>query len=444
MKEKKRIYKISIVLYIILMSILFIVFFKKTFATNDKGILFRYSFNMSKFVFALFASFFCGVFVYKRRVKNTLTDTIILILEVLYFIPGFIFQAVTDMAWPYIFFYFMFYVFMITWSKIIKPQKSSPIFKITIRTKSTNTYINIMTAICILVAMIFVVYDGGFSFEKLMYTFNNVYEVRSEQSSIHWILVNFEYWACYMGTILITYHIIKKNYLRVIFLGVAELALFTLQGNRIFVFVAGIAVVVGFVKLSNKSIIIYASVLATLILIECLAFPQGGLVTDVFRRYAVSTNRISEQFFDYFLVHEPDFLRLNYSRILTPMGLSSPYEEVSIAKIIGNTYYGWNMGANTGMVGGSFGALGYISLFLSTFGYILTYRLFEGVTYQFKNTGVTVTLSIILATLSINCATFLANLCNLNYFLLMYISLALMTKSKEKNVDVVESGKNSI
>lgn len=429
-KKKKRICILAYIGYVIVLYILFIGFFKTVFAASDRGKLFIYSFtNIWKLLFSIFEVIICAILVYQKIGKRVMTETILLLLELLYFVPGFIFQVVTDMEWNYIVFYLSFWLMMELWCYIIKPQKSCPFFKLSIKMKNTEAYISVLTLLCVAIACFFTIYIGrDFSISKIIYTLNNVYEVRAEQPDMHWILVNIEYWACYMGTVLITYHIEKKRYVKVAILLVAELSLFTIQGNRIFIFITIIAVLVGVLKISNKKIVCFAILCATIMLIECVLYPRGSIVTDVFRRYAISTNRISEQYFDFFLTHEPDFLRTTYSRILTPLGFPSPYENPPIAKIIGNTYYGWDMGANTGMVGGSFGVFGYFSLLVSSFGYIYAFRLFEGVTYKLRSTGVVIILAIILATLSINTTSILASIFNLTYFMLMYVSLALMTK----------------
>ena len=101
--------------------------------------------------------------------------------------------------------------------------------------------------------------------------------------------------------------------------------------------------------------------------------------------------------------------------------------------MIGEVYLGWAAGCNTGLVGGCMFCFGYLAAIISTFGYIMAFRLYEGTIATFQNPSVKYSLAITLVSLSINTYGLLANLINTNYFLMLYLTLAPFANKKIQN-----------
>ena len=74
-----------------------------------------------------------------------------------------------------------------------------------------------------------------------------------------------------------------------------------------------------------------------------------------------------------------------YDRTSTLLGFHSIYVEKPISRMIGEVYLGWAAGCNTGLVGGCMFCFGYLAAIISTFGYIMAFRLYEGTIATFQN-----------------------------------------------------------
>ena len=279
----------------------------------------------------------------------------------------------------------------------------------------------------------------SFSIANLQETLLDVYDVRAEDANkgIHWIIVNIKLWAAYLIVLLTGYYVYQRKWVISIILLIAESSLFLLAANRIFLFLELGAIGVGLFRIDYKKTPLVMFALAILLLIEVNVIDVGLLFNDVFRRYTIVPNKISVFYFDYFSTHTPDFLRSMYDRTTTLIGLHSPYITTSIAHIIGETYFGWHVGCNTGLVGGSMFCFGYLSVIISTFGYIMAFRLYEGTITALQNPAVKYSLAITIVSLSINTYALLANLINTSYFLMFYVTLAPLASYKRVQVKQV-------
>ena len=417
-------YLALVLVYALLLHILNIVYFKNTFLYSSRGQLFIYNFNSVKYIFCIFETVIISHYTVKKVECDDLTEMIMLLLNMLYFIPGTVQQAVTDAQWPYMLLFFLFWCGMEFWLSVIKPRSESRLGRL-FTTKNPNIYLGFLVILCVAIAVFMHLYmNRGISITTLMETVNDVYGTRAaaKEQSVHWILLNLEYWAAYFCVILISYYTEKKKYLSTLGLLLVEVAFFVLQGNRILMFLAFAAIGISMLKVDNKKMILGLLIIAAVMIVENAATTQGSL-TNVFRRFSVVPNRLSEQYFDYFRTHEPDLLRSKYSRIFRFFGISSPYISPSIGIRIGMEYYGTMMNANNGMVGGSIFAFKFAAPIVSTFGYICAFRLFEGASYGLKNTKAIPVFALMLTSLAINAPTFLASIFSLSYFLLLYLSM---------------------
>lgn len=421
-----------LVVYAALLHILFISFFKYTFQYSSRGKLFIYDFNSAKYAFCLLETLIIICFTVKKVKIDGLAERIMLLLNMLYFLPGVVQQAATNAPWGYIFYYLAFWVGMEAWLKLIKPRPGSRLGKY-IKVKNIYMYMAALTVLAIGVVFFMGFYTGRvFSISNLLEAMHDTYGVRADakEQSIHWILLNFEYWAAYFMVIMIALYTERKKYLLVLVLLLAEAALFVIQGNRIIMFLAFAAVGIGLLSVDNKKLTLGLLLIMAIILVEVIVRDSGFLFTNVFRRYSVVPNRLGEQYYDYFLTHEPDLLRTRYNRIFRLLGITSPYTSSPIGLTIGKQYYGTMMNANNGLVGGSMYVFKFAAPVISTFGYIFGFRMFESATYSIRNTRVSVAIALILATLAINSSSLLASIFALTYFMMLYLCLIPLSSSE--------------
>lgn len=430
-EKENRGVQILILLYIVLVHLLYLYYFKNVFLTSYNGLLFQYKFNLKKYIFCLFETiciYFC--IINKIKIKR-MTETIIFFLNLMYFIPGVVQQAVTDANWKFMFYYFAFWIGMMCWVKVLKPHKSSLLGQI-FTTHEPRKYMLFMVGIALGITLFMSVYMKRFlSLSNIMGTLSDVYGVRTEsmEKSVHWILLNFEYWAAYFMVAAIAYFTERKRWIVVFMLVIGELAIFVLQGNRIVLFLTLVAIATGILKINNKRLLMCLVFILFISLIEVNIKQTGFIVTDTFRRFTVVPNRLSEQYYDYFLTHVPDYLRSFSDRIVKFLDIPSPYYSPSIAQIIGKEYYGKVMGANTGLVGGGTFCFGFAGPVVSTFGYIYAFRMFEKATYSLRNSKMIMAISLFLGSLVINTPALLKGIFSLSYIMMIYLSLIPLSRS---------------
>lgn len=415
-----------LILYTILIHVLYIVYYKYSFELSYNGLLFIFDFSAEKYLFCLLETILILLFSIKNLQDSSFSAITMAILNCLYFIPGCVQQAVTNEPWGYIMFFFSFWVFMEIWLKIIKPIPLFPFLRI-FKVKNKEKYLYIVSVVTIFLALSLMFYHGrSFSMSNFQETLLDVYGVRAEATlaKTHWIIVNIQLWCAYFIVLMTTYFSIRRKWIIVIFLVVAEIALFLIAANRIFLFFEIAAILVGVLKINTKHIAFLMTIISLGLLVEVNIIDIGLVFNDVFRRFAIVPNRISGFYYDYFSFHSPDYLKSLYDRFFSFLGMHSYYADHPISRIIGDNYLGWEVGCNTGMVGGSMFCFGFGALLFSTFGYIMTFRIYEGAISGFNNPSMNLIFSVVLASLAINTYAFLANFINLSYFILLYISLS--------------------
>lgn len=281
--------------------------------------------------------------------------------------------------------------------------------------------------------MFVVIFGQSFSISRFLLALSEVYDVRANADEFYWIFFNIEQWAVYLGAILIVYYIKKKKHMITITIVICELFFFSMQANKIDIFVTFLAILLGYIKVTPKSIAFYFTLLMMVIYCECILFENGFIFTDVFRRFSIVPNRICCHYFDYFQNHEPDYLCGEFSRISHYiLGIDSKYDNIS--HIIGREYYLSDaMGANTGMMASGVFNFGNIGIIIEAYFIPLTIKVFEKCCAGIKDNSVLVVLAIILTTIFINLPTPFSNLLGISYLLMMAISLYISNYSLKKN-----------
>lgn len=429
---------ICLVVYVVIVHILFLFFFRNTFLTSYNGLLFQYNFNSEKYIICIVETFFmCSSVVFFMEYQR-LAETIVVFLTLIYFIPGAVQQAVTNSTWDYMAYFFVFWVGIIAWTVILRPHNYCCLGKMA-TADDPEKYMLMISAISLIVTLSLSIYMGRFlTISNFMQTISDVYAVRAEstQQSVHWLILSLEYWAAYFMIAAIAFFSERKNWKIVVVLFVGEMALFVLQGNRIILFLALVAMGIGLFKIDNKRLLFGLVVIMIVCFVEVNVSSAGGITTDTFRRYTIVPNRLGEQYYDFFLTHVPDYLRSTNDRITNMLGLSSPYYSPNIGHIIGQQYYGVTMGANTGLVGGAAFCFGMAGPVISTFGCVFSFRLFEGVTAGLKDSNLIMAVALLIGSLVINTPAMLKGLFSLSYILFLYLSFVPLSLSGNKKTAI--------
>lgn len=429
--------KIAVLAYIIILHILYLNYYENIFRTSYNGKLFIYSFDIAKYIFCIFQTAILYRLVLNKILRVELTEKIILVLYLLYFIPGVLQQAVTNSEWAHMIYYFLFWVAIEIWSRVIKPKKNNMLHKNIVigNMRGYEGIIQIISIISVFSIFGIAIYAGRLpTINNISYSLIDTYAVRASatENEMHWIIRNIEYFAAYFMILSIGYYSEKRRWIMVILLFAGVFCAFVIQGNRLIIFLAGIALLCGLLNIDNKKIVLGVLAIAVVLFLEVLLTEKGAIFTDVFRRYSVVPNRLSEFYYDYFTQNEPDFLRLNYPRISSLLGIPQPYKDIDVSHLIGLNYLGIDLGANTGLVGGALFKFGYAGIVFSTFGYVMVFRLFEGVTFNISDSKFVTSLAILLSTIAINLPALLASLFGMTYILLLYLSMLLFGERKVK------------
>lgn len=423
-------------IYVFIIHILTLHLFAKSLETSENGMLFLYDFRIEKYVFCVLETLCFLYALFKHFKKRSFLDICFIFLLLLYFVPGAVQQAATNSAWDYMIFFFFFWVLMEIWGTILRKKEKESIISYVPVLHVDKWFIYFTIGSIISAIGLLALFHKSLSYGYLVLVLSDVYEVRADatSSNIHWVFSNIEYWAAYFSVIGTAYFASKKKWLLVAVLVLVNLSLFILEAYRMFIFLEIIALFIGLLKIDTNKLPSIFFVFSILFWVELTLYEEGLVFNDVFRRFSVVPNRISEFYYDYFKTHEPDYLRVAYSRFSSLLGYPSPYEKESIGHIISNYYIGVDGGMNNGLVGGGVFAFGAASLFITTFGYTFVYNIFGRYIKKINNNSITIITAFFMVSLSANLPYFLANLFSLSYLLLLFLTFLIICKHKKNRI----------
>ena len=425
-------------LYIVLIYILALCIWPRIQTSQFTIYKYILSENLVKTIFCFFMSTVMWIIVNNRYSENsTFSGRVILLLTMLYFVPGLAICSALNTDWGYIFSFIIYYFAIVIVDCFIKyPRK--PFKAITL--KQSNIIVTVLIILCLIYPFILTaVFNNSFSLSKILLTLNDPYGVRADarEKSISWAFLLLEYWGVYFGAVMVTYSFRKKQYWLAIAFVLIELFYFTLQGNRIILFIVGIAIVLGFFKVSNKWLSLIFVGLLVVQFLEQILFNGNetiGIVTNVFRRFTVVPNIISPKYYDYFQTATSDYLRGHFPSISALFGTKSEYD-FNIGYIIGQQYFGMYLNANTGMVGGAFFEFGHLGVIIDPIMFVVSLRVFEKVLFNTDNENI-MTVSLIYTSLAINSWAIWSQLFRISYIPLFVLSLYFLFNRIEPTTDI--------
>lgn len=425
-------------LYIVLIYILALCIWPRIQTSQFTIYKYILSENLVKTIVCFFMSTIMWIIVNNRYSENsTFSGRVILLLTMLYFIPGLAICSALNTDWGYILSFLIYYFAIVIADCFIRYPRRP--FK-TITFKQSNTIFILLIILCLIYPFVLTsVFNSSFSLSKILLTLNDPYGVRADarEKSISWAFLLLEYWGVYFGTVMVTYSFRKKKYWLAIAFVLIELFYFTLQGNRIILFIVGIAIVLGFLKVNNKWLsLIFVGLLVAQFL-ELILFNGNetiGIVTNVFRRFSVVPNIISPKYYDYFQTATPDYLRGHFPSISALFGAKSEYD-FNIGYIIGQQYFGMYLNANTGMVGGAFFEFGNLGVIIDPIMFVISLRIIEKVLFNTDNENI-MTVSLIYSSLAINSWAIWSQLCRISYMPLFVLSLYFLFNRMEPTTNI--------
>ena len=384
-------------------------------------------FQMGKFFVCLVIALIMTYIVSNRYSnKDSFSSRTVLLLTILYFIPGIAISSALNNQWSYISMYVVYYfVFIIADSIIAMPKKPAS----TLKKNDAKFLFFLMVVVCLIYPFVLMaIYEKGFSMGEIIEALNDPYGVRAQarEQGISWAFLLLENWCVYFGAVMITYSLKKKKYVFAILFVCTEIFYFSLQGNRIYLFITAIAILLGILKINNKRLALAIFLLMVIQFAEFWLFGNRelGLIGNVYRRFSMVPNIISPHYYEYFSTHTPDFLRGHFETISQALGTPSKYG-FDIGYVIGKQYFHMNINMNTGMVGGAFFEFGYFGVILDPIMLVVSMRLFEKILLR-ANKEYVLLIALIYTSLAINSWAIWSQFIRISYFLLLIISLHLL------------------
>lgn len=423
-------------IYIILLYVLSIFIWSQN--QSEEFVTYKYLVNIdeAKLIVSIILSTSMWYLVIKKYYKaEDFSSQVIFLLILLYFIPGVVLAGALNFEWGYLFGYYIYFLILLLADGFLRRPRGP---FLAFQNRSLEYLQKILIIMSFLVPLFMLVYfRSSFSLTEIILTLNDPYGTRiaAREANTRWLILAIEYWGAYFSCFMITYSLKNKKILLAVIYIIFELFYFTLQGNRIFVFYIGVAVVLGLFHLNNKTITTgFVAFLAAQVIesIFISSHSSIGLFTNVFRRFCVVPNIISTQYFDFFKTHSPDWLTGTFTGLFGLLGVKSEYGS-NVGYIIGSTYYGWRMNANNGMFGGALFEFGKLGILIDPIMFVLVLRLIEKILFK-SDKELKFIIAAVYASLAINLTTIWAGMFRLTPTLLFILSCTVFCHGSEYNI----------
>lgn len=304
--------------------------------------------------------------------RQSMSSLFLIILGLLYFLPGFslyaMFGNIPDS-------YFLYYI--ISCLGLYTVNRWFPYFKMSypsmVRQKQIFRYI--VASVVVISILIMGIYNGF----NIKISLSGIYELRDVQSNAHLpIFVNyFQPMSAMLVPICMIFFMLQKKWMIFIIMVVIQLMSFAFGGLKATFFAIIIAIAAIFYPKGKRYLIIIAVLLFSLLgLLEFYIVKTPFMTEFITRRISFIPNMLGYFYYDFFETHEFLYWRTSILRFL---GFDNPYQ-MYIPRLIGEVYFGRKMGCNTGMFGEAFAHFGWFSVIIYPFLYITAFRFFDACT----------------------------------------------------------------
>ena len=379
----------------------------------------------------------------KHMETKSTSESILFIIEIIYFIPGIILLTSRGTEIFYILYFFAFWAVMSICNELIPLEsgKLSKFFSLSNDNEKTNERKIILLLILVAIALI----SSYFSGANLSSLNLGIYDNRAlaYDRKVHWIIKNTYITCGYLIPILIIDCIKHKRIWAVPILLFASIYKFSIGSDRIFLFFSFMGIIISIFRIDNKSFFLYTLVVMMLALVLWFLFPNlGALVFSVFDRLGLIPVRVSVWYYDFLKDHSPAFLQDAFPRIVSALGIKRTYPD-SISREIG-AYYTNSIfhNPNTGLVGGSLGNFGLLSIFVSPISYVIAFRLIGSATYKMEFQELQFCIALIYACYACNANCFLSAFLNITAPLLTMVFLLIYFGQPSQNVKKGENNES--
>lgn len=292
--------------------------------------------------------------------KGTLSSMVILLLNLLYFIPGCALYAFAGLSDLYFLFFTLYWMILMILEKYITIPEFSKL------NYSSNKLIFYPTLIVITIGILFI--TGLYNRFNLHFALTDVYDLRYSQRKLNLpTIVNyFQPITATLIPIALVYCLIEKKHIWSFILILLQLLSFAFGGMKMTLFLLLAALLIYFFYENRKNhILTFAFISLNILALGEVLIRNFSYVTGyVLNRTFFIPNLLSFQYFDYFSHHQLLYWRDSF---LNRFGFSSPYPH-QVPNLMAREYYADPNGfANNGICGDAYSNFGWISLIIFPF-----------------------------------------------------------------------------
>lgn len=357
---------ILLILYKLSLDIVYVYFIVPYYSYTGMD----YSPSYNKYAISTIIFIIASVQIIKIIRNRNSSMVMVLLINLVYFIPGCTFYAFSNINKNY-FIFFIFYWLIFNFLNLILPMIDFGFKEVKNKKKVFYVILSI-----IVVGAVFI--TGKYNGFKLHFSMFDVYGLRSSVSEMNLpgIIGYFKPVASSLIPIGAILFMKQKRFFLFTVLVFVQLFLFSFGGHKTTLFVLIVAILAVVILKENyvKKIVPTLILINFLAIIETLYRNELSYIAAFFhRRNMFTTNLISSWYYEFFSANTPDYLQQS---ILKYFGFNSSYD-TPIPHIISLIYTGNSGGANNGMVGDAFANFGWVGLVFYPLMLTLAFRFYD-------------------------------------------------------------------
>lgn len=301
-----------------------------------------------------------------RRVSAS--SLFLLVLGLLYFIPGFSLYAMHGLPDDYFAYYCFSCLLLYLFNQIVPFfYFKQPSLKMQQSVFRVAVWVVVIGTIGIL---------GVYNNFQLKVSFDDIYELRSIQTemTLPTIVQYFLPMSAMLVPVFMIYFLERKKWIYVAIMIVVQLMSFAFGGLKATFFAAIVALCGVFYPVHKRYLIVLGlTVFSFLGVLEFYSLETTTLTEVITRRVSFIPNKLGYFYYDFFSQHELLYWR---GSIFRWFGFDNPYHRY-IPWLIGESYFDRRMGCNTGMFGEAFSQFGWHSSYIYALLYVYAFRFMD-------------------------------------------------------------------
>lgn len=323
-----------------------------------------------------------SIFLYRQQKRASISDYFIILLTLFYYLPGNVMYVYGNWSERYFVFHFLSYAALVVTNELMPNftlKVSSPPAKY-----SKNTVSALPIFISLSVILITLYYNGL----RINLNLDEVYDLRNEwrASGMPNIFNYYIPFTARITPVLLLITLKQHRFWPSLLLIFSQLVSFSFGGMKYTLFALILAILFHFFgqKIDAKKIIIYFAGFVCLCMVECFLITDQIPMISAYtlRRMSFIPNQIGSYFFSFTQSHD----YLYYSESFLSVFGHYPYHD-GFPHVIGEYAFGRpNMAANTGLFAEGFSQIGWLSLPIYAFLYVLVFRIYDACSRGFRDT----------------------------------------------------------